>query len=333
MTTHSLISLDSTDLWRDTLNDLDHGFAYTWEHCYAMRLTTGLDTHLYRFESGDFRVVGPFCERRFDGHVDIVKPFGFCGFVGTRSHPQFAASFREFARDSGYVCGYLGVDPLQNRDFGFEACVRPVHGTAHVLDISVGEQQLFRRLSTLRRRQLRHWDKVASAITEDQTELQDPFLDHYRDFMREKEAPGFYDFTRETLGFLVKQDNVFLVGARDEEGIAAVSVFGHTPTMGEYLFNVPLSDNGRRYAAPLIWQGIKRLRSMGVRQLSLGGSYADDGLYDFKRRFGGERRPVRHLTQVFDPKTFEGLCQRAGVNSSAAGFFPPYRQGRVRDGS
>ena len=101
MTTHSLISLDSTDLWRETLNDFDHGFAYTWEHCYAMRLTTGFDTHLYCFESGESRIAGPFCERRFNGHIDIVKPFGFCGFVGTRSHPEFAASFQEFARDSG----------------------------------------------------------------------------------------------------------------------------------------------------------------------------------------------------------------------------------------
>jgi hypothetical protein len=74
MVRHQLISLDSPDEWRGALRGIPHAFAQTWEHCYAMHLTTGLKTYLYCFEMDAVRIVCPFAQRDFDGYVDIVKP-------------------------------------------------------------------------------------------------------------------------------------------------------------------------------------------------------------------------------------------------------------------
>ncbi|MCH7889299.1 MAG: hypothetical protein IIA00_08490 [Proteobacteria bacterium] len=248
MVTHERVSLGGPELWCGKLVDLDHGFAYTWEHCYAMKLTTGVEAHLYCLESGDVRIVCPFSERVFYGHVDIVEPYGFCGFfAGARSHPQFATSCCDFACDRGCVCGYLGVDPLHEHDFGFDLAAAPQHGSVHVLDLCLSEQEFFGNLFKDRRRQLRHGDEIDSTITEDQPELRTFFLDRYLSFMRDKEAASFYYFTHETFVFLVAQDNVLLIGARDDDGIAAVSVFTYTRTVGEYFFNVPVPR--ARYAS------------------------------------------------------------------------------------
>jgi len=76
------ISLGSPTEWKDALKGIKHAFAHTWENSHAMRLTTGFNTYLYCFESNHVRIVCPIAEREFEGHVDIVTPYGFSGFVG-----------------------------------------------------------------------------------------------------------------------------------------------------------------------------------------------------------------------------------------------------------
>ena len=85
------------------------------------------------------------------------------------------------------------------------------------------------------------------------------------------------------------------------------------------------TPSGRRHARTLYWQGALRLRELGVERLNLGGGIVDgDGLAQFKRRFGApviRTLPFRHVLAV------EGLahaCSMAGVETAAAGRFPPW---------
>src|SRR5215216_2711522 len=110
------IPLSSPGEWKEALKGIKHTFAHTWENCYAMQLTTGLETYLYCFETGNIRIVCPISERVFQGHVDIVTPNGLPGFVGNSDYPDFSYHWKNFVKRQGYVCGYIGLNPIFDND-------------------------------------------------------------------------------------------------------------------------------------------------------------------------------------------------------------------------
>ena len=329
MVRHQLISLDSPDEWRGALRGIPHAFAQTWEHCYAMHLTTGLKTYLYCFEMDTVRIVCPFAQREFDGYVDIVKPYGFSGFVGNGDCPEFSYFWKEFARQQGYVCGYLGLNPIFENEAYFALDEVYPYNTIFVLDLTLSERELYANLSENRKRQLRNWNQIASNLVLDRSAGTDFFVAHYLDFVREKNAPSAYHFSEETLSFLANLPNVFIVGAQKDEKLVAVSVFGYTPDAGDFLFNVSVQE-GRAYSAALIWYGIQHLKALDVPLLNLGGGGSDDdSLADFKARFGSQKLPLRCVKQVYQRERYDQLCRQVGVDpNDMTGYFPAYRAPR-----
>ena len=162
MVRHQLIPLDSPDEWRDALAGIAHGFAHTWEHCYAMQLTTGFRTYLYCFEKEGIRIACPIVEREFEGSIDVVKPFGFSGFIGNGACSDFPQRWKGFARQRGYVCGYLGLDPVFEDSTYFEPTETYQHNNLHVLDLTPNYDELFANLHVNRRRQLKKLGRYSS---------------------------------------------------------------------------------------------------------------------------------------------------------------------------
>jgi len=329
MIKHQCIPLDSPTEWKAALTGINHGFAHTWEHCYAMHLTTGLRTFLYCFETDNGRIVCPIVERDFEGYVDIMKPYGFSGFVGNGDCLEFPHYWKEFARQRGYVCGYIGLNPIFGNTKYFEPSEVYQYNTVYVLDLTLSDQELYANLSKNRKRQLKNWDEIKSSLILDKAATKEFFVTHYIDFIREKNAPSFYYFSKETLSFLADLENVFLVGAGDSGELTAVSVFGHTPDTGEFLFNVSI-DAGRNHSTLLMWYGINRLKSLGIPNLNLGGGdNKDDGVAQFKARFGSQKLPLGCVKQIYQPEIYMQLCRRASVDpSDIAGYFPAYRKPR-----
>jgi hypothetical protein len=136
--TTKCISLESPDEWKQALKGIKHSFGHTWENCYAMQLTTGFMTYLYCFENEHVRIVCPIAEREYEGYIDIVKPSGFSGFVGQGTCPDFSLHWKEFATERGYICGYIGLNPLFDYSSLFKSYeVYPCHNDqcdAYVLD-------------------------------------------------------------------------------------------------------------------------------------------------------------------------------------------------------
>jgi hypothetical protein len=116
MMKHTCISLDDPSRWGSALAGVPHAFGHTWEHCYGMHLSSGLLTFLYYFEAENTRIVCPFSERTYGGHVDLVTPYGFSGFTGSGSCADFPSHWRPFAQIRRYVCGYIGLHPLFEND-------------------------------------------------------------------------------------------------------------------------------------------------------------------------------------------------------------------------
>lgn len=319
------ISLERAMDWKEALKGIKHSFGHTWENCYAMHLTTGFETYLYFFESDNVRIVCPIAERKYDGYIDILKPFGFSGLIGNGECLEFPYYWNEFVRKRGYVCGYLGLNPIFDKSTYFNPKEIYQYNTVQVLDLTPSLDDLWANLSANRRRQLRDWDNISSNLVLDKSVLTDFFLANYVDFFHRKGAEQFYYFSKDTLSFLFSSDNVLMVGASNSGEVKAVSVFVYTEDVGEYLFNVSLSEGGRQHASALLWYGVNYLKSLQIPIFNLGGGAG--GISEFKRRFGCRELPLKCVKQIYEPGIYETLCRRANADpKNMTGYFPPYQK-------
>jgi hypothetical protein len=323
---HELIPLDHAAEWKAALHDIPHAFGHTWESCRAMQLSTGMDTYLYRFRGGSSTIVCPIAERVFLGQTDIVTPYGFSGFVGNGRHPEFPMLWKKFAACQGWVCGYIGLNPILQRTVAQDDADMYTHSEVYVLDLTLEESDLLVNLSANRRRQLRDWERSGSSVIADRQLLADFVLREQEEFFHSRGATAVCHFSRETWLFLFELPNVLAFGAMSGSSLAAVTLFAFTPTIGEYLFNISTGD-GARFSTPLLWHGVRSLRTLGVRFLNLGGGIRPgDGVAKFKQRFGGCVLPLRSLRQVYDPAIFARLCHETKVDPRGrSGYFPAYR--------
>jgi len=321
-----LIPLSARDDWHNALRDVDHAFAHTWESCHAASLTTGWSTHLFRYEGGEGPVVCPIAERDFMGSVDVVTPYGFSGFAGTGNRDDALEAWHSTARDRGYVCGYIGLNPVLDQQVGWERPDIDAYSEVFVLDLRQSEEDLFRSLSSNRKRAVRAWRTQGSPLIEDRDRLGSFFVEHFAEFMRSRGAAPVYEFSRDTIDHLLALESVLLLGAGDGDALEAVAMFASAPAVGEYLF-LCATPGGEHHAAALIWEAALRLGREGTPMLNLGGGIRkDDGVAEFKRRFGAERYPLRRLCEIYDPERFADLCRAAGRDpEDLSGYFPPYR--------
>jgi hypothetical protein len=325
-----LVPLDRRDRWAERLEGIDHAFAHTWESCHAMHQTTGHPTSLYCFEADGIRAVVPLAEREYEGAIDVVTPYGMSGFAANGEHPAFLDAWDSFTRERGWVCGYIGLNPLLERSGFSRPDERYTHNEIYVLDLNRDELVLASGLSENRRRQIRAWRDGPFALTRDRTRLAEFVHVHAADFFRSRGASGVYSFTATTWQSLSNAPNVIMLGAEREGAIVAVTLLAHATRVGDYLFNFS-TDDGTEASAPLLWFGALELRALGVTRLNLGGGIRHgDGVASFKQRFGARALPLPALKQVYDPGRYELLCKNAGANpADRSGFFPPYRAPRT----
>ena len=321
---HYCIPLESPEEWRSALKGINHTFGHTWENCYAMYLTTGLQTYLYSYRNDTVRIVCPIAEREFEHHVDIVKPFGFAGFVGTGHAADFSSHWEEFARERGYVCGYLGLNPLF--DFGGLFRAKDVfdYDTIFVLDLTRSIDELLAQMHRKRRRELKQYEDPGSYLVTDKPVLQEFILEHYADFLLSRNASHYYSFTKETLSFLLGLDNTILAGARESGKLVAVAACFYTADSADGMLYVSLPE-GQHCSAPLFWYTACQAKALGIPSFNFGGG--GGGIADFKRRFGCRELPLKCLKQVYEPAHYETLCRTVNADpKETAGYFPAYRR-------
>lgn len=322
-----VISLDERVAWEGILAGVPHAFGHTWESCHAMQQTTGYSTHLWHYRSRSAECVCPFAVRSFDGHEDIVTPYGFSGFAGTGEGQEMVAGWKQFAEERGYVCGYIGMNPL----LAPEAFLRMPEcrsiADLHFLDLDEGPEALLKAMDGNRQRQIRRWERAGRPLLHDRPALAAFFCDNFSTFMQSRQASATYRFSQDTLQLLANSSSSILLGAGSASSIDAAALFAHSPTIGEYLFLVT-APGSERYAVPLIWEGALALKERGVRWLNLGGGVTPhDGVAEFKRRFGGIRLQLPVLEHVYNRSTYDRLCNPLANGPSGSGaYFPPYHR-------
>jgi hypothetical protein len=195
----------------------------------------------------------------------------------------------------------------------------------YTLDLRLSQARLFAHLSENRRRELRDWNSQRSSLVLERDALRTFVIAHYRAFMMRRGASRAYLLSDESLHALCSLDDVLLVGAGRPGRVEAVAAFGYTADVGDYLFSISAVD-GHGHGAALVWYGVQHLKWLGVPALNLGGGVRpNDGVAQFKERFGATQVPLRSLKQVYRPDVYRALCaRRQGDGMEQSGYFPPY---------
>jgi len=321
---HRLIPLDSKNEWKEALQGIKYSFGHTWEHCHAMHLTTGDHTFLYSFEKEGTRIVSPIVERNYNGYTDIIKPFGYSGFIGNKKYPEFSSEWKNFAKSKGYVAGYLGLHPVFSHSGMFHPSEVYDYNNAFVLDLSPDIDQILANMARKRRQQFNHWPQIVSSFTENRLQIEQFFHNHYEDFLNRKNAKPYYYFSEDTISSLFSLENMIAVGAKETGKLVAATYFAYTEHMGNALYHLSL-PGAEHYSAPLLWYGAIELKSKGVPALNFGGGF--DGIAKFKKRFGTQQYPLKAVKQIYRDDIYQKLCENASVNADDLdGFFPAYRK-------
>ena len=319
------IPLDSPLEWKQALFGIRHSFFHTWEHCYAMFLTTGDPTFLYCAETPEARVVCPFVERRFGDYVDIATPYGFSGFAGNGALPDLAGAWHRFAAERGYISGFISLHPLfadvdrKKPPFAYEL------KTLYILNLENSIPDLFRNCSKTLRQELNKWQRGVF-ISTDREELTAFALKNFQEFFHNRKATSVYDLNPMTFEFLMGLENVVVLGVGPRTGLEAVILAGITPYAAEAIFSIT-TPGARGHGAGLVWKLTENLHKLQIPYLNLGGGQVPhDSLEFFKSRFGAEQFPLHVMKETYEPHAYSKLCRCAGVDpEDRSGYFPRYR--------
>lgn len=324
------VSLSDPETWAAELRGLPHAVAHS--HGFRSALDGGRDDAeclLFVAERDGAKAVCPILERPFDGRIDAATPYGFGGFVGQGDLTGLDQAWKAFARERGYVAGYLAQHPsLACGDFG-SADERFEAASVYLLDLRPEEDAIISGMSKRRRPSLRRWLRETEIVT-DRAELVEAFVRLYPPHMSRLGAASVYFFGDAALKRMAELDDVVLFGVRDEEGeIEAVSMTAVTPPCADYLF-FAATETARDHSVGLIWRGISEAKARGAAWINLGGAIREgDGVGEFKRRFGAVMTPSYCLKQVYDAGGYRALCAQASCEASdRSGYFPAYRRSR-----
>jgi hypothetical protein len=324
-----LVPLDARAEWERELEGVPHAFAHTWGSCRAMQLTTGWPTFLYVWRDGASRAVCAVAERGEPGQVDVVTPYGFGGFAGVDVRPGLLDDWHGFARDRGYVAGYLGLNPVLAPAVFRQSPDYAEHNDVYVLELDRGLDALHAALSRNRRRQLAAFAAGGARIVRERQRVAAYFLANVDAFLQSSGASAAYALSPSTWRSLLDLDESLLIGAEGADGeLVAACLFTSTRWCAEAMFSIS-SPAGRMYSAPLIWAGARELAARGIPCLNLGGGVRrGDGVAQFKERFSPRRLALGALRQVYRPAIYAELCREVGAADPAdrSGYFPPYRR-------
>lgn len=321
-----VIPLDDRERW-----EVEHRAgglpSQSWAYAQALA-ASGIEAQLAVVSARGVRMLMPFFERRFRGHVDIATTPGLSG--ASLSAPSTAplALWAEYARDQRWVAGYVQL--------AFDAALTSVSDGDELVTSNEVFTLDLRRGDPLPRaaRTVRYKVRAAEqsvGVCHDRAALADALVRLYPETMRRAGAENHRPYADETIARWALDPTSVVVGAQTAAGIEAVIVACRSGNTAE-LHILGTTAAGRNLSAWLYVKAAHRLRELGVDTLNLGGGVRPgDGLARFKAWFHGARWPLRAVRQVYDRALYERLCRDTGA-SSAQSWFPAYSDPRAHAG-
>jgi hypothetical protein len=310
-------SLDTPYLW-DSIQEESgipsHGRAY------AMALShSGISPKLCRVRTSDGGIVVPYFERDWHGCLDICTWLSVSGARLSGNPVKALQAWVSHAKEKNWVAGYLQIEPESRLPSGPEAAPG---NAVFLLNLDVPDP--LAQASHIIRRKVRRAESAGVVLVDDRELLAEALVRLYPSAMARLGATEAYNIPPDSLRELAAAPEILLLGALVNRSIEAVMVFPFTGYRSEYFLGAS-TVSGRDLTAWLLSQAFLRLRKAGVLQLNLGGGVRPgDGLYEFKKRFGGQPFSLGKLMHVYDRIAYQRLCHQAEVHLSS-NWFPAYR--------
>ncbi|MEU8044026.1 GNAT family N-acetyltransferase [Micromonospora echinofusca] len=315
--------------------------------------TATVESGTWQLAHRDGRIMLPYVVRDVNGvDADATSPYGYAGVhVAPDCAPGELADFWARAidhwRDTGMVSLFLRFSPLDVasveavRQLGVDLTRRPDTIT---VDVTSGPDQVWDRMEGRSRtaiRKARNCGLTAGVRPTVGTDLlaDSPFRQLYEQTMVRLGSRPWYLFPDRYYHQLASGlDKALSVAeVRDACGavVASALVMRHRDRAHYHLAGSDpvAARNGANNL--ILWTILEWAAENGCRWVHLGGGLtADDGLFRFKRSFGGARTPFWTGSVVVDPRRYEVLLAdraarlgRSVEDVRAAGFFPAYRTG------
>lgn len=320
---HSMLPLTATQDWDLIISRFSYGFSHTIEHCRTHQ-PEGNEVVLFHASWAQGEVACPLVVRKSHATIDVATPYGFSGFIGKGDMEQFPAWWRTFAVEQGWTTGYFIINPwLSGPSWKSQDGVLS-HNSLFGIDLSLGEDLLYQRLSRSRKRQITRWSHPSIEVVEDK-ELIRAFISSIAEtFYQRVGIKNSARLSQAQWDQLFSSSRIYTVGVKKDGALVAMTVFGEGQEIVDAYFNLSL-DNGKDAATYLMWQGVKRYARRGFRVLNMGGGLSPhDNIAEAKRRFGCEEFAFKSVRQVYNPEEFASACLKDNQHANRAIFFPPY---------
>jgi len=325
--TRRLIGVADPEQWAQALQGLPHSYWHTWAALDALQKGTGHAAGLFSYVGADGeKAACAFARRSWHDWTDVYTPAGFGGLICTAPISRARHEWQAFAREQGFVCGYLALHPLWSDTASkLHEGIRQTNELL-LLDLRQGPEALLARADRSVRRAVRNWRTAGSAYVTDRKLITEFVLQHYSTFMRGTGASPRAVWPDATLRAMCADPAVLMVGAADDDGLCAAYSFAFSPHAAECHLNVSVRD-GKGATTALLWWGVEHLSRLGVPWLCMGGGVAPgDAIARAKLKFRPDVRPLLTAREVYLPVEFGLACRAASTTESTENFFPPYRR-------
>ncbi len=320
MVTVQLIGLGDKESWDHHLTQVPYYFAHTHAYNFALAKSLVSEPKLMVINDEQGIALCPIIERQHKGTYDIATPYGYSGFVCKGVVNNIPNILREFSMQQGYVAGYFQQHPCSNKVIKGDEWSRAK--TAYTLSLQPAIDAILASMPKKQRYDIRKCEQHA-VTTENKSILAPLFIQFYTALLKDKSATSVYRFSNQTLTEWIENPDYVLIGTGvSHNQISSIGVFTSELKYGEYLFMASSQKNYDRFT---LWQAIKRLKSLGCKELNLGGGISEnDGVAEFKRRFGAVETATYCLKQIYDETRYATLCSQADVSVDSSSYFPAY---------
>ena len=291
----------------------------SWGHAAGLA-AGGYAPKLAVVDAGGARMLLPFHERSFAGVTDIASLPSLSGVLIQPDHAAPLLAWAGFARQQGWVAGYLQLSPLNDGLIVSPPDRIRAHNSLYVFDLA--HWNIARSVGISTRRSLRKGERAGARLVTDEARIASAFATlHSATRARNGEPPAFGS---KSLAAWFAAEGVLAFGAEVDGQIVAAQI-GRGAGDWADLHLAGATAEGRPLQGWLIWQAAEWLRARGFRHLNIGGyGVAGDGLHQMKARLGAVEHPLRAVLQVYDREVMARLCAETGTGP-ATDYFPPYR--------
>jgi hypothetical protein len=314
-----IISLDEKDRWDAEYNE--GGLpSQSWNYAWGLS-ASGFKPQLAVVKSKEARMLLPFFERSYMGTTDVATVPGLSGALIVPSASAPLAVWAEFAASRGWVAGYIQLAAGLALDSTPRGSHLASHNSMFVFDLQ--EWDIYQSVSRKFRKQHIYEGRRRSAIlVEDRARLAERLRSLYPEYLRRiGVTQGFAD---ESIQRWIADPCAYALGAQVGETIEAIHLGRINRPYAEWHI-AATSEHGRSLGAWIVWNAMDRLKKMEVRYFNIGGGIrANDGLHDYKSRFGAIEMSLVSVRQIYDPRRYDELCAQSGIRAGS-GWFPAYR--------